>query len=312
MGEGRRFKLSLLISFGIHLCLILFIPELRFASPPPPPEYVEVALIKPTPIQARLPARKVSPEKPIKTSQVESKKVQPKPEKIKAEPAKVKVEALKVETKVPKATAVEPAEVKVEPKAPPSMPLLGISGGPGEKLPVSPPPVKWESPTRMPIPFVEEKPSLGRGTGDVGSLSPGMRRGISKERQVLPAPGGENLPAKAAFYVKGDLAYQGEGGEGGEGVSPGRIKGPAGGRRILRSAEPSYPAWAEASGVKGEVELKFWVLSTGEVSEVEVHKTSGWSGFDSSASQALREWRFEPIEEKERQWGIISFVFEFE
>ncbi|TET28412.1 hypothetical protein E3J68_03095, partial [Candidatus Aerophobetes bacterium] len=85
MGEGRRFKLSLLISFGIHLCLILFIPELKLASPLPPPEYVEVALIKPTP-------RKASPKEPIKTSQVESKKVQPKPEKIKAEPAGVKVE----------------------------------------------------------------------------------------------------------------------------------------------------------------------------------------------------------------------------
>lgn len=312
MSEGRRFKLGLLISFGIHLGLILFIPELKLASPPPPPEYVEVALIKPTPIQARLPAREVSPKKPIKTSQVESKKVQPKPKEIEAEPAKVKVEAVEVEAKVPKAMAVEPAGVKVEPKVLPSMPVLGISGGPGDKLPVSPPLVKWESPTKMPIPFVEEKPSLGRGTGDEGPLSPGMRRGVSKEKQVLSAPGGENLPPKAAFYVKGDLAYQEEGGEGGEGVSPGRIKGPAGGRGIQRSVEPSYPAWAEASGVKGEVELKFWVTSAGEVGEVEVWKTSGWSGFDNSASQALRQWRFEPIEEKERQWGIISFVFEFE
>ena len=282
MGEGRRFKLSLLISFGIHLCLILFIPELKLASPLPPPEYVEVALIKPTPIQVKRPA--------IKVSQIQPEKVQPKPEKIKA----------------------EPSGVKVEPKAPPSIPLLGISGGPSEKLPVSPPLAKWESPTKMPIPFVEEKPSLGRGTGDVGPLSPGMRRGVSKERQVLPAPGGEGVAPKAAFHVKGDLGYEGEGAEGGEGVSPGRIKGPAGGRGILRSVEPSYPAWAEASGVKGEVELKFWVTPAGEVSEVELHKTSGWSGFDNSASQALRQWRFEPIEEKERQWGIISFVFEFE
>ena len=304
MGEGRRFKLALLISFGIHLCLILFLPELKFASPPPPPEYVEVALIKPIPIQVKRPA--------IKVSKIQSEKVQPKPEKVKAEPAKVKVEAVKLETKVPKATAVEPVEVKVEPKAPPRMSFLGISGGPSEKLPVSPSLAKWESPTKIPIPFVEEKPSLGRGTGDVGPLSPGIRRGVSKEIQVLPAPGGEGVAPKAVFYIKGDLAYQGEGGEGGEGVSPGRITGPVGGRGILRKVEPSYPAWAEASGVKGEVELKFWVTPTGEVSEVELHKTSGRSGFDNSASQALRQWRFGPIEEKERQWGIISFVFEFE
>ncbi len=304
MGEGRRFKLGLLISCGIHLCLILFLPELKLAPPPSPPEYVEVALIKPTPIQVKRPA--------IKVSQIQPKKVQPKPEKVKAEPAKVKVEAVKVEPKVPKATAVEPAGVKVEPKAPPSMPLLGISGGPSEKLPVSPPLAKWESPTKIPIPFVEEKPSLGRGTGDVGPLSPGMRRGVSKERQVLPAPGGEGVAPKAAFYVKGDLGYEGEGAEGGEGVSPGRITGPAGGRKYLRTAEPEYPARAEARGVQGRVELKFWVTPAGEVSEVELHKTSGWPDYDNAASQALRQWRFEPIEEKERQWGIISFVFEFE
>ena len=305
MGEGRRFKLSLLISIGIHLCLILFLPELKLETPPlSEPEYVEVALIKPTPIRARSPVTRVSPKEPIKTSQV-------KPEKIKAEPAKVKVEAVKVEAEVPKAVAAESLAVKVEPKAPARMPLLGISGGPGEKLPVSPPPVTSESPTKLPIPFAEEKPSLGTGTGDVGPLPSGMRRGISKERQVLAGPGGEGLAPKASFYLKGDLAYQGEGGEGGEGVSPGRIKGPVGGRRILRNGEPEYPAWAEASGVKGKVELKFWVLPGGEVSQVEVWKTSGWSGFDSSASQALKEWRFEPIEGREKQWGIISFVFEF-
>ncbi len=305
MGEGRRFKLGLLISFGIHLCLILFLPELKFASPLPPPEYVEVALIKPTPIQVKRPASQVSPKAPSKTSQVKPEKAQAQPEKLKPEPAKAKVEAIEVEAEAPKAPPVEP-------KLPPEMPLLGISGGPSEKLPVSPPLAKWESPTKIPIPFVEEKPSLGRGTGDVGPLSSGMRSGISKERQILPAPGGEGVAPKAAFNLKGDLRYEGEGGEGGEGISSGRITGPAGGRGILRSVEPSYPAWAEASGVKGEVELKFWVTPTGEISEVEVWKTSGWSGFDNSASQALRQWRFGPIEEKERQWGIISFVFEFE
>jgi len=95
-------------------------------------------------------------------------------------------------------------------------------------------------------------------------------------------------------------------------VLPQRIKGSIAGRGILRSIEPEYPAWAEASGMKGEVELKFWVTPAGEVSEVEVWKTSGWSGFDISAADVLMRWRFEPIEERERQWGIISFVFEFE
>jgi len=304
MGEGRRFKVSLLISCGVHLGFFLFLPQLKFAPPPTEPEYLEVALIKPTPIPAKSAVRKVTPKKPTETSQA-------KPKKVEAKPVKIEVKAIKVEAEAPKAPAVESLPVKVEPKAPPEMLLLGISGGAGEKLPVSPPPVASESLTKVPIPLAGERPSLGSGTGDVGPLSSGMRRGVSKEKQVLPGPGGEGVAPKAAFHLEGDLGYEGEGGEGGEGVSAGRIAGPAGGRRIERSTEPEYPAWAEASGIEGRVDLKFWVLPSGEVSEVEVDKTSGRSEFDNLASQALREWRFEPIEEKEKQWGIIPFIFEF-
>jgi len=318
MGEGRRFKVSLLISCGVHLGFILFLPQLRFAPPPTEPEYLEVALIRPTPIRVKSVARKVTPKKPTETSQAKPKKVEPKPAKVEVKaikvepkPAKVEVKAIKVEAEASKAPAIESLPVKVEPKAPPEMPLLGISGGAGEKLPVSPPPIASESPTKVPIPLAGERPSLGSGTGDVGPLSAGMRRGVSKEKQVLPGPGGEGVAPKAAFHLKGDLGYEGEGGEGGEGVSAGRIAGPAGGRKILRSTEPEYPAWAEASGIEGRVDLKFWVLPSGEVSEVEVDKTSGRSEFDNLASQALREWRFERIEEKEKQWGIIPFIFEF-
>ncbi len=290
MGEGRRFKVSLLVSFGVHLGFILFLPHLKLAPPPIKPEYLEVALIKPTRIQAKGTVRKVTPKKPTETSQA-------KPKKVEAKPVKIEVKAMKVEAEAP--------------KAPPEMPLLGISGGAGEKLPVAPPAIASESLIKVPIPLSGERPSLGSGTGDVGSLSPGTRRGVSKEKQVLPGPGGEGVAPKAGFDLKGDLGYEGEGGEGGEGVSYGRVSGPAGGRRILRRTEPEYPAWAEASGIEGRVDLKFWVLPSGEVSEVEVDKTSGRSEFDNLASQALREWRFERIEEKEKQWGIIPFIFEF-
>ncbi len=91
-----------------------------------------------------------------------------------------------------------------------------------------------------------------------------------------------------------------------------RLKESVGERGILRSVEPEYPAWAEVSGVHGEVELSFWVNPAGKVSEVEVWKTSGWPEFDNSASQALRKWKFVPIEGEEKQWGIFCFVFEFD
>jgi len=89
-----------------------------------------------------------------------------------------------------------------------------------------------------------------------------------------------------------------------------RIKGPLGGREILRGVVPEYPAWAQEQGIMGKVQVKCWVLPGGEVSEVEISLTSGWSKLDECASQALMKWRFERIEEEERQWGIVTFVWE--
>jgi len=84
---------------------------------------------------------------------------------------------------------------------------------------------------------------------------------------------------------------------------------PVEGRRILRACEPEYPSWAEKQGMKGTVEIKFWVLASGEVSKVEIWRSSGWPELDNFASQALMEWRFEPVEEQEIQWGIRTFQF---
>ncbi len=119
----------------------------------------------------------------------------------------------------------------------------------------------------------------------------------------------ETLLEKAAIKslapaVK-EVSYEREGGEGLE-----SREGPITGRRIERWIQPDYPEWAEKKGIEGEVKLKCWVLPSGEVSEVEVWRTSGWSELDKCASEALKKWKFESIEGKEIQWGIVTFCFE--
>ncbi len=64
--------------------------------------------------------------------------------------------------------------------------------------------------------------------------------------------------------------------------------------------------------ITANVELKFWVLPSGEVSSIEVFETSGWSGLDRLASETLRQWIFEPIEKDIIQWGIITFLFQLD
>ena len=80
-------------------------------------------------------------------------------------------------------------------------------------------------------------------------------------------------------------------------------------RGILRSPEPSYPEWAEKQGIVADVELKFWVLPSGEIPSIEVLESSGWPSLDRLASEALSQWKFEPIERNVTQWGIITFCF---
>ncbi len=68
---------------------------------------------------------------------------------------------------------------------------------------------------------------------------------------------------------------------------------------------------AEEQGkMDGKVRVKIWVLSSGEVVETAIIQTSGVPEFDQDASQALRKWRFESIEEQETQTGIVTLRFE--
>ena len=325
MNEKRRFKLILLTSLAAHFLFILFFPALGF-SIKPPLEYVEVSLVKPQPTPAPKPVVKKAPAKQPAPKPVEKKVVAV--AKKEEEPASVeltppaKKEAEQPKEVIPEASEVTPVvEKSIEPTLPEVSPVK-ISSQPAQKLPVIPPRVSTKSEIEVPLVEQSLEPTLGGGVGgshplaEARGVEQGEERLFSGERSTRDREGfpqGIDLPSKATSYEKGGIAYEKEEGEGlgGSGQGP-EIEGPIAGREIRRWFEPDYPEWAEDQGVKGRVKVKFWVLPTGEVNEVEISVTSAWSELDELASQTLMKWRFEEIEEEERQWGIVPFDFDFE
>jgi len=326
VNEKRRFKLILLTSLAVHFLFILFFPALGL-SIKPPLEYVEVSLVKPQPTPAPKPVVKKAPAKqpapkPVVKKVVAVAKKEEKPASVKLTPP-AKKEAEQPKKVVTEASEVTPVvEKSIQPTLPEVSPVK-MSTQPAQKLPAIPPRVSTKS--EIEIPFVEQslEPTLGGGVGGLHPLAEarGVEQGeerlfsgekSTKDREGFPQ--GVDLPSKSTSYAKEGIAYEKEEGEGLGGNGQGRIKGPlgAGGRKILIKPEPEYPDWAQKQGVVGKVEVKCWVLPTGQVSEVEIHVTSGWQKLDECASQALMKWRFERIEEEERQWGIVPFDFNFQ
>jgi len=324
--EKKRFKLIILTSCAIHFSFILFFPALG-VSLKPLPEYMEVSLVKPKPQPAPKPAvKEVAPKKepapkPVEKKVVAAAKKTEEPASVKLTPPAQK-EPVQAEKAAPEPSEITPVvEKSVEPVLPEVSPVK-ISTQPAQKLPALPPRVFTKS--EIEVPFVEEslEPSLGGGIGGSHPLAEekGIEQGekrvstgekSTREREGFPE--GIDLPSKATSDVKGGvkggISYEREAGEGLGGNGEGRIKGPLGGREILRQIEPDYPDWAQKQGVVGKVEVKCWVLPSGEVSEIEIAVTSGWPKLDECASQALMKWRFERISEEEKQWGIVTFVF---
>lgn len=326
MNEKKRFKLTLLVSCAVHFSLILLFPSLG-APLKSFPKYVEVSLVRVRPKPA--PARVVTvPKKKEPVKVVEKKKVAtvkkkeiPKVAQIKKKPVGEKATGQIEKGGKPaggKVDAAPPTETRLAAKVSP----VKISAQPGPKLPTLPPQVRTESEIKVPLIGRSDEPTMGTGISEYtlqgeraiipGERSlPGGGKGVSGE-EILPQ--GSGLPSKVPSSIGGGgISYQPGEGEGvGEGGGRG-IRGPLGegGRKIERQVEPPYPEWAQREGKKGVVEVKCWVLASGEVRNVEVCQSSGLPRLDEHASQYLMMWKFEPIKEKIIQWGIVPFRFEF-
>ena len=90
------------------------------------------------------------------------------------------------------------------------------------------------------------------------------------------------------------------------------LAGPIADRAVIDAVHPTYPQWAKSEGVEGSVTLYFVVLPDGSVKEnVLVQKTAGFSDFDDGAVEAVKQWRFAPLESGRTgdQWGTITFRY---
>ena len=325
MNEKKRFKLTLLISCAVHFSLILLFPSLG-VSLKPLPKYVEVNLVrvrpKPAPARVVTVPKKKEPVKVVEKKKVATvkKKETPKVVQIKKETVGEKATGqIEKGGKPPggKVDAAPPTETRLAAKVSP----VKISAQPGPKLPTLPPQVRTESEIKVPLIGRSDEPTMGTGISEYAlqgerTVMPGERslpgggKGVSG-KEVLPQ--GSGLPSKVPSSIGGGISYQAGEGEGvGEGGGRG-IRGPLGegGRKIERQVEPLYPEWAQRQGVTGVVEVKCWVLLSGEVRNVEICQSSGWPRLDEHASQYLMMWKFEPIKEEIIQWGIVPFRFEF-
>lgn len=65
-------------------------------------------------------------------------------------------------------------------------------------------------------------------------------------------------------------------------------------RKLPLNAAPPYPEDAWLARIQGRVVLKVLVESSGDVSSVAVHASSGTASLDDSALTTVRTWRFEP------------------
>ena len=91
------------------------------------------------------------------------------------------------------------------------------------------------------------------------------------------------------------------------------ISGPLRDRKILRKILPEYPEWAQQKGATAVIALHLSVDPDGSVqTSVFVEQTSGSGEWDQQVANALRSWRFGPLEAEavqEVQDGVITFRF---
>jgi len=64
--------------------------------------------------------------------------------------------------------------------------------------------------------------------------------------------------------------------------------------RYFDNKRPAYPVAARRNGYEGTIVLSAQVLTSGDVGDLRIKKSSGYEILDQSALEAVRQWRFEP------------------
>ncbi|MGH8076560.1 MAG: energy transducer TonB, partial [Lysobacter sp.] len=77
--------------------------------------------------------------------------------------------------------------------------------------------------------------------------------------------------------------------------------------RALSTPSPRFPPEALRSGTSGEVQVEFTVGTDGSVSAVRVVRANPARVFDREAINAVRRWRFQPVDAPVTTRRTISF-----
>ena len=177
-------------------------------------------------------------------------------------------------------------------------------------------------------PLPEAPPVLGQGRGRTLTSAPtqggfrslvgiylpsarSVRTGPAVlEPGVTPVPPSANLiPSPSATRTNLPLVVP-DGGIGRTFSSDGALKlsGPGAKRKIISAPLPYYPKWAKERGIEAYVELKMWIDSSGNVQDVSILKSSGYSDLDRICADTVSRWRFDP-EEGQPTWAILPLRF---
>jgi TonB family protein len=161
--------------------------------------------------------------------------------------------------------------------------LAGLPEGTAKSAPIG---LDRSAPSQPPL-------DLARGRGGPSAAAPVLQR-----MAEAAAPPRAERPMAASGASRKVLAGM-------------TLHGQVADRRLVSSARPQYPEWAQRELVEGSVRLYFEVLPSGRVKEnVLVERTSGVEDFDRNATRALLSWRFEPVADGVGvQWGSITIDF---
>ena len=85
----------------------------------------------------------------------------------------------------------------------------------------------------------------------------------------------------------------------------GQADQPAGDRKVVNKVVPQYPAWARGMNLKGIVKVEAVVGGNGVVKSVEVK--GGHPVLVQSATNAVRQWRWEPASHESREFVEVRF-----
>lgn len=166
------------------------------------------------------------------------------------------------------------------------------------------------APVGAPLQEAEGAPPSSRLASKIASMLP--QGGLDMRDRPMPAAAPDTFPKKAVE----DQALKRRRAQAltaapKKGVT---IEGPLKNRRVLSYDIPEFPKWARDQGIlEAEVAIRFWVDKDGNVlPNMRVESTSGFGQLDRLAMDSLKNWKFAPILEDGRQWGVITFRFVLE